>query len=166
MLRELKPRWYNAKDVLSIKEVINKKNSKKKIDGRSEGFSSFNARSEEMTSKPTYKQSWNEGKRCIFPFVVGFKERPNYKEIPSEFEKKQYEIEVSETVCFGGIYDTWKSKNGEELNSCTLITLSGINHPVMSSIYHSRMPLILSMDQAAEWLSEKTTPKQAYPSLK
>ena len=157
---DLIPRWYKSKENLSIPEVIKAKNSK------AEGFTSFNARAEEIKTKPSFRDPWREGNRCIFPGVIKFRERPNRKDIPKDFVKKEYEIVLSEESCFAGIYDTWKTQTGEELISATLITIDGMNHPVMASIWHGRQPAILTIDEGIEYLSKDTTPETAYKMLK
>lgn len=156
---DLIPHWYKSKEGLSIPEVIKAKNSK------AEGFTSFNARAEDIRTKPSFRTSWKNGNRCIFPGVVKFRERPNRKDMPKDFEKKEYEIELSEESCFAGIYDTWKTQASEELISATLITIDGMNHPVMASIWHGRQPAILTIDAALKYLEKDTSSESAYKML-
>jgi len=49
-----------------------------------------------------------------------------------------------------GLYDTWKSPNGNELTTCTIITCQP--NTVMAPI-HNRMPVILLPEDEEDWLN-------------
>jgi putative SOS response-associated peptidase YedK len=50
---------------------------------------------------------------------------------------------------FAGLWETWKSAEGETIHSCTLITTTP--NALMESI-HNRMPVILPREAEAAWL--------------
>ena len=52
----------------------------------------------------------------------------------------------------GGLWDRWKSPNGEIIDSYTIITKSSIDK--LKSIHH-RMPLILDQHSTKSWLKKK-----------
>jgi putative SOS response-associated peptidase YedK len=57
---------------------------------------------------------------------------------------------------FAGLYDLWKSPEGEVVTSCTIITTAA--NELMRSI-HDRMPVILPRKDQRVWLDP------AYPDL-
>lgn len=67
-----------------------------------------------------------------------------------------------------GLWDTWQGKNGEEVNSFTIITTSP--NELMAPI-HNRMPVILDKDGSEAWLkpADETSLKsllKPYPAEK
>ncbi len=53
-----------------------------------------------------------------------------------------------------GLYDVWKSPNGHELTTCTIITCQP--NSVMAPI-HNRMPVILLPEDEEDWLNPDMT---------
>ena len=142
---DLIPSWYMKDDGLTIEEVIKKKATKKY------GFSSFNARSETINSKPAFRNAWRKAYRCLFP-ASSFFERPNRKDRPDDFPMQDYEIEVLGDTGIAGLYDVWTAIDGKQLKSCSMVTTNGVGHPVMDSIYHNRIPLMPENPEA--WLND------------
>jgi putative SOS response-associated peptidase YedK len=159
---DLVPKDFLRDGKFSLAEMIKKKNSRAKNPqtGRAWGFSSFNARVETVGELWSFRKPWNNGMRCVLP-VAAFKERPNMEGAPQEFQGKEYEIALDRTYYLGGLYDTWESATGEKLDSCTVITLSSEGNGLLKSIWHERIPLILTETQVGKWLDPKIGPAQA-----
>ncbi len=100
----------------------------------------INARAETLAEKPSFKRSL-ERKRCIVP-ADGFYE---WKKSKDGKTKTPMRIVVGQGDLFGfaGLWDRWKSPNGESVESYTIITTEP--NKFVSPI-HNRMPVILSKD--------------------
>jgi putative SOS response-associated peptidase YedK len=159
---DLIPKDFLKNGNLTLAEVIKKKNSRAKNPdtGKAWGFSSFNARVETVGGLWSFRRAWNNGLRCVVP-VASFKERPNMEGAPKEFQGNEYELLLDRTYYLGGIYDLWESKAGEKLESCTVITTSSRGHSLLESIWHERIPVILTEAQVEQWLDPEVGPAQA-----
>lgn len=119
----------------------------------------INARSESITDKPSFRNAFKR-RRCIIP-ASGF-----YEWKKSEDNKKQpwyISLISGEPIALAGLWEHWTSKEGDEIQSCCIITTSA--NQFMQSI-HDRMPVILSEDQWALWLSQKEqSPDKVLPFL-
>jgi len=95
-------------------------------------YSTNNARFEEITSKASFKQSWQYGKRCIIP-AVSFDE-PNWetgKNIWWRFRRAD-----GAPWGLAGLWNTWTDKtSGEIVESYTMLTLNADAHPLMSRMH-------------------------------
>lgn len=121
------------------------------------GYKTFNARAETVDTKPTFRASFAK-RRCLIP-VSGFYEWKR------EGKKKSQPFLISmksgEPFALAGLWDSWKSPDGVELKSCTIITTTP--NEMMKPI-HDRMPVILSQTNESEWLSQSAT-RSALKSL-
>ena len=54
------------------------------------------------------------------------------------------------SFAFAGLWDTWLSRDSEQINTCTIVTCEP--NELMSSI-HSRMPVILNEEAETLWLN-------------
>ena len=115
-------------------------------------YSTFNARAEEFTGKPAFRDAWKNGQRCLV-VTDGFYE---WKKLDPEGKEKQpYAIAMADNgqMVMAGLWATWKDpKSGSEIQSCTILTtdLNG----VMGEL-HNRMPVILAEKDWARWLGEE-----------
>ncbi|MCH8494683.1 MAG: SOS response-associated peptidase [Balneolales bacterium] len=112
------------------------------------GYKMMNARSETITQKPSFSMPFQR-KRCVIP-ANGFYEwlRKGKEKIPHFIQRSDDAI-----MPFAGIYDRWKSPNGEDVFSYSIITTSAaesIRH------IHERMPVILRRDDVRTWLNPAT----------
>lgn len=109
-------------------------------------FSTFNARSEGLTEKATYRKPFKDS-RCLI-VNTGFIE---FKKVKSG--KDPYFIFPTdrEVAGFAGLWDTWEDKEtGEILDSCTIITTDA--NEVVKPIHPERMPVYLIKEYYDEWL--------------
>ncbi|MCD4664861.1 MAG: SOS response-associated peptidase, partial [Bacteroidales bacterium] len=114
---------------------------------KSLGNKLINARAESITEKASFKHPFKR-KRCLV-LSDGFFE---WKKISSN-EKIPYRITMRDKSLFAmaGIWDSWKEKTGELINSFSIITIAPNN--LMEQI-HSRMPVIIEKDDEQKWLLE------------
>ncbi len=114
------------------------------------GISTINARSETITKAPTWRGPFKK-RRCLVP-VSAFYEWPKEGKPP----KQPYAFELSREgpFAFAGLWDSWKDKNGQELQSFAIITTEA--NELMSTI-HPRMPVILHARDYDRWLDTEET---------
>ena len=108
------------------------------------GSKMINARAETLAEKPSFKRLLNS-KRCLV-VADGFYE---WKKEQGGKTPIYITLKNKEPFAFAGLWDSWKSPDGEQIRTCTLITTSPNN--LMASI-HNRMPVILSSEARQEWL--------------
>ena len=113
-------------------------------------YSTFNARSEEFTTKPAFRDAWKRGQRCLV-VTDGFYE---WKKLdPKGKQKQPYAIAMADgsQMVMAGLWSTWRSPQGEEVPSCTILTCGP--NAVMGEL-HDRMPVILDEADWPKWLGE------------
>jgi putative SOS response-associated peptidase YedK len=95
-------------------------------------YSTNNARFEEITSKASFKPSWQYGRRCIIP-AVSFDE-PNWESGKNVW----WRFRRADGAPWGlaGLWNTWTDKaTGEIVESYTMLTLNADAHPLMSRMH-------------------------------
>jgi len=104
----------------------------------------INARAETVDQKPSFKKSFRH-KRCLIP-ADGF-----YEWKKGEKGKRPYRITLKGggVFAFAGLWDRWKSSQGETIDSCTIITTAP--NELLESI-HNRMPVIMPEEAEHIWL--------------
>lgn len=107
-------------------------------------YSTFNARSEDIFEKRTWKDSIRL-RRVLVP-CTGF-----YEWEKRDDGKQPYFIHPEGLNMFSlaGLYGTWKDPNGEELETFSIVTTTP--NKEMSRI-HNRMPVILHPDDEMTWI--------------
>ena len=65
-------------------------------------------------------------------------------------------------VGFAGLYSFWRSPEGEDICTCTIIR-TGANE--LLRLIHDRMPVIITKDKEDLWLDPKTTEKEKLLAL-
>jgi putative SOS response-associated peptidase YedK len=114
-------------------------------------YSTFNARAEEFTTKPAFRDAWRRGQRCLV-VTDGFYE---WKKLdPKGKQKQSYAIAMADDaqMVTAGLWATWKSPtSGEEILSCAILTC-GSNSDI--GTLHDRMPVILAEADWPKWLGE------------
>jgi putative SOS response-associated peptidase YedK len=120
-------------------------------------FSTFNARAEEFTAKPAFRDVWKRGQRCLV-VTDGFYE---WKKLDAKGNLKQpYAIAVADNaqMVMAGLSAKWKSPtSSEEVLSCTILTCEPNN--AMGEL-HDRMPVILAEADWPGWLGEEPASEQ------
>lgn len=95
-------------------------------------YSTNNARSEELSSKASYKQPWTLGQRCIIP-AESFDE-PNWetgKNVWWTFRRAD-----GDPWGLAGLWNRWHdSETDEMVESYTMLTINADAHPLMSRMH-------------------------------
>ena len=108
----------------------------------------INARAETVVEKPSFRQAFQK-RRCLV-IADGFYE---WRRVPGSKTKIPMRIilKTAEPFGFAGLWERWKSPEGEWIRSCTIITTTP--NALMEPI-HNRMPVILSRESEAQWLDQ------------
>jgi len=115
----------------------------------------INARAESLAEKPSFRNAYRR-RRCLI-LADGFYE---WKQNPSLKSKQPVYIRIKSErpFAFAGLWEIWKSPDGSEIRSCTIITTqpNSLLEPI-----HNRMPVILPPNAYNLWLaSEDRQPAQ------
>ena len=118
----------------------------------------INARDDTVAEKPAFRTAFRQ-RRCLVP-ADGFYEwqaRPG--------GKQPYRIGLADDglFAFAGLWEWWKSREGESLETYTIITTDA--NDLLRPI-HGRMPVIIDEGDHARWLDPKTAPADAKELLK
>jgi putative SOS response-associated peptidase YedK len=122
----------------------------------------FNAKSETIDTKPSYRHLIKE-KKCLV-LTNGF-----YEWQARGKEKQPYFINVRDTEAFAmaGLYDSWINRaTGEVVNTFTIITTTA--NPLMEKIHNvkKRMPVILYQKDEKAWIDPKISLERTLNYLK
>lgn len=109
----------------------------------------INARAETVAEKPSFKRSLAR-RRCLLP-ADGF-----YEWLSGKSGKTPMYIFKQDREMFGfaGLWDEWRSPEGEVIRTCTILTTDA--NEVVKEI-HDRMPVILTRDAEDIWLDDSIT---------
>lgn len=104
----------------------------------------INAKSETIDEKSSFKTAIKE-RRCLVPADGFYEWVHSGRKLPYRFTLADESL-----FAFAGIWETWKDKNGEKINSFAILTTDAneITRPV-----HDRMPVILSKEHHDTWLN-------------
>ena len=109
------------------------------------GVQCINARSETVAEKPAFRDSIAR-RRCLVLADSFFEwQTQGRRKIPWRFERPDHE-----PFCMAGLWDRWNSPEGP-LETFTILTCPP--NQLVGSV-HSRMPVVLSPDQAEHWLHD------------
>ncbi len=106
--------------------------------------SAINARSETAATKPAFRDPLKL-RRCLIP-ADGF-----YEWAKTAKSKQPYcfEVREGELFAFAGLWDGWKSADGQWIKTCSILTTTP---NAVTSAIHDRMPVILDPDSYDLWL--------------
>ncbi len=109
------------------------------------GYSTFNARSEDVAGKPAYREALKK-RRCLVP-ADAFYEWQRLD--PKTKHPFAIGLKSGQPCAFAGLWDRWQPKEGEPLETFTILTTDP--NAVMEPI-HNRMPVILEPRDYDRWL--------------
>jgi len=104
----------------------------------------INARAETVATKPAFRVALRK-RRCLIP-GDGFYEWQQRGRTKQPF---RIVLKNGEPFGFAGLWETWTSPEGEEIQRCTIITTEA--NELLKPI-HDRMPVILTREAEAVWL--------------
>jgi putative SOS response-associated peptidase YedK len=118
----------------------------------------YNARSETVAEKPSYRLAWRQRRYGIVLLDHFFE--PNY--VTGKAKRWRIALVSQEPFGIASIWDTWRNpKTGELVTSFSMLTVNADRHPVMNQFHkpddEKRTPVILCPDQYETWLSADTS---------
>lgn len=123
----------------------------------------YNARSETVAEKNSFRDAWRLGRHCIVPAEAIYE--PDYRSGKSVWTK----IKRADDKPMGiaGIWTGWKDPaNGEILRSFTMLTINADDHPFMKNFHkpddEKRMVVILAEDDYDAWLAAPPEESRQY----
>ena len=112
----------------------------------------YNARSETVAEKPSFRDAWRKGQHCIVPAEAFFE--PDWssgKAVATRIERSD-----GRPMGMAGLWSWWKSPKGELLHSYTLLTINAAEHGLMRQFHkpadEKRMVVVLPSEQYQDWL--------------
>jgi putative SOS response-associated peptidase YedK len=113
------------------------------------GYSTINARAEEVLSKPAFREAFKK-RRCLIPADAFYEWQSAHPTTKSK-NKQPYAIALrsGEPYALAGLWESWKPKEGPPLESFTIVTTDP--NEVTEKI-HDRMPVILDPRDYDRWL--------------
>jgi len=109
----------------------------------------YNARSETVASKPSYRSAWRKGQFCLVPMMAFYE--PSYAS--GKAVRWRIEREDAQVFMVAAIWDAWKGSSSEWTLSFSLLTVNATAHPLMSQ-FHGPEDEKRSIALAdSEWLS-------------
>lgn len=121
------------------------------------GAKLINARSETAHEKPSFRQALRS-RRCIIP-ASGF-----YEWSHEGKAKTPYYVRMADSapLPLAGLWESWKSPDGEKIETCTILTTSA--NTLVTPI-HDRMPVILHHEEFDLWLGREVDESERLRSL-
>lgn len=122
----------------------------------------YNARSETVHEKPSFRDAWKLARHCIIPAEAIFE--PDWrsgKAVATRITRAD-----GKPMGIAGLWSAWRSPNGELIHSYTMLTINADGHPFMRQ-YHKpgdekRMVVILDESNYNAWLQASTTESRSF----
>jgi putative SOS response-associated peptidase YedK len=112
------------------------------------GSKLINARAETIQEKASFKSAFTK-RRCLI-ISDGFYE---WKKENGSKQPYRIHLQHERLFAFAGLWEKWRSPQGENLFTCTIITTEP--NSVMKQI-HNRMPVILRREAEQSWINPAT----------
>jgi putative SOS response-associated peptidase YedK len=126
--------------------------------------STYNARSETVAQKPSFRQAWRRSQFCFVPMQAFFE--PNYEGGAAV----RWCISRIDTQPFAvaGLWEQWLAPNKALIHSFTMLTVNADGHPLMQQFHkpgdEKRTIAILDPEHWEAW--QQASPQQALALLK
>ncbi|NJM52655.1 MAG: SOS response-associated peptidase [Blastocatellia bacterium] len=110
------------------------------------GYKMINARSETLLEKPSFRGLVKK-RRCLILADSLYEWRKNEDDSKTPM---RIQLKSKEAFAFAGLWDVWKTPEGEWLKTCTIIT--GEPNELVAPI-HNRLAIILQKEVEREWIN-------------
>ncbi len=113
----------------------------------------YNARTETVASKPSFRDAWRQARHCIIPAQAIYE--PDWrsgKATPTRIVRAD-----GHPMGIAGLWDRWKRADGTVVHSFTILTINAQTHELMNRFHQptdeKRMVVILPEAAYGDWLS-------------
>jgi putative SOS response-associated peptidase YedK len=117
--------------------------------------STYNARSETAAEKPSFREPWKRGQRCVIPAEAIYE--PDWrsgKAVAARISRAD-----GRAMGIAGLWSSWKSPKGELIFSYSMLTINADTHALMNQFHkptdEKRMVVILPETRYLDWLNAK-----------
>jgi putative SOS response-associated peptidase YedK len=115
----------------------------------------YNARSETVSGKPSFRDAWKQAQHCIIPADAFYE--PDWRSgrpIPTRIARAD-----GAPMGIAGLWSCWTSPQGDRVLSYTMLTINATDHPLLR-LFHKpndekRMVVILPQDRYGAWLQAR-----------
>ena len=121
------------------------------------GYKMINARSETVAEKPAYREAL-KSRRCLIA-ADGFYE---WQKLGKAKQPYCFTLAEDGIFAFAGIWDRWKSPEGQMIETCSILTTSA--NDLVRDV-HDRMPVILPPESFDLWLDPGFTNREDIVNL-
>lgn len=128
----------------------------------------YNARSETVAEKPSFRDAWKRAQHCIIPAEAIFE--PDWRSGRAQAAR----ISRADGAPLGlaGLWSFWRSPEGTPVWSYTMLTVNADAHPLMRNFHkpgeEKRMVVILPEHRYRDWLQARAADSldflQCYPA--
>ncbi|MCL1630533.1 SOS response-associated peptidase [Sporolactobacillus sp. CPB3-1] len=123
------------------------------------GYKLINARSESVTEKPSFRESFSK-RRCLI-IADSFYEWDHNEH--SQKTPYRFLMKSGDLFAMAGLWDSWVTEDRQTIYSCTILTTEA---NALVEPFHSRMPVILSKKDEEKWIDPSTEPGELLRMLK
>jgi putative SOS response-associated peptidase YedK len=109
------------------------------------GYTTINARAEEAAAKPLYREAFKT-RRCLVPADAFYEWQQTGTKTKQPFA---FGMRSGEPYAFAGLWERWKPKEGEPLETFTILTT---DPNALAEQVHDRMPVILEPHDYSRWM--------------
>lgn len=116
------------------------------------GRHTYNARSETVSTKNSFRDAWKKGRHCIIPAAAIYE--PDWrsgKAVPTRITRTDDGV-----LAIAGLWDEWKTADGQSLLSFTMLTVNADRHPLMKNFHkpndEKRSVVLLPNGLIKDWL--------------
>lgn len=126
------------------------------------GRNTFNARTETVATKPSFRDAWRHARHCIIPAEAIYE--PDWR----SGNALSARISRADGAPMGiaGLYAWWKDPKGTEIHSFTMLTVNADSHSLMNQFHkptdEKRSVVILHDDQYTPWLNAAPEQSMAF----
>lgn len=112
----------------------------------------FNARSETVHEKPSFRDAWRNRQHCIVPVDAIYE--PDWRS--GKAVATRIADADGEPMGLAGLWSWWRSPDGEVVHSFTMLTINADEHPLMRLMHRpneeKRMVVVLPAGRYGDWL--------------
>jgi len=112
----------------------------------------YNARSETVAEKPSFRDAWRQAQHCIIPVEAIYE--PDWRS--GRAVATRISAVDGEPMGLAGLWSSWRAPSGERVWSYTMLTMNAAEHPLMRHFHkpedEKRMVVVLPRAAYLAWL--------------